>query len=50
MGAHGFKFGVTIERGQKQQDFQNEESGQIQFDGGNTTGTGSSAATCSSAV
>jgi hypothetical protein len=44
MGAHGFKFGVTIERGQKQQDFQNEESGQIQFDGGNTTGTGSSAA------
>jgi Carboxypeptidase regulatory-like domain/TonB-dependent Receptor Plug Domain len=28
MGAHGLKFGITVERGQKQQDFQNEESGQ----------------------
>ena len=44
MGAHGLKFGVTIERGQKQQDFQNEESGRLAFDGGNLTGTGNSAA------
>ena len=44
MGSHGLKFGISIERGQKQQDFQNEESGQLQFDTGNTTGTGNSAA------
>ena len=37
MGAHGLKFGLTIERGQKQQDFQNEESGQLWFDTGNNT-------------
>ena len=30
------KFGLTVERGQKQQDFQNEESGQLQFDPGNS--------------
>ena len=35
MGAHGLKFGVTVERGQKQQDFQNEESGQLHFDPSN---------------
>ena len=44
MGAHGLKFGVTIQRGQKQQDFQNEESGQPHFNPSNTTGTGNSAA------
>ena len=44
MGAHGLKFGVTVERGQKQQDFQNEESGQPHFNPGNMTGTGNSAA------
>jgi hypothetical protein len=44
MGSHGLKFGVTVERGQKQQDFQNEESGQLSFDGGNVMGTGNSAA------
>ena len=44
MGSHGMKFGLTIERGQKQQDFQNEESGQISFDAGNVMGTGNSAA------
>ena len=44
MGAHGLKFGITVERGQKQQDFQNEESGQLHFDPSNITGTGNSAA------
>ena len=34
MGAHGLKFGLNVERGQKQQDFQNNESGQLQFDPG----------------
>ena len=44
MGAHGLKFGASIERGRKQQDFQNNESGQLQFDSGNGDGTGNSAA------
>jgi len=44
MGSHGLKFGISIERGQKQQDFQNEESGQLQFDSGLQNGTGNSAA------
>ena len=44
MGAHGLKFGVTVERGQKQQNFQNEESGQLHFNPSNITGTGNSAA------
>jgi hypothetical protein len=43
-GSHGLKFGVTVERGQKQQDFQNEESGQLWFGNDNTSGTGNSAA------
>jgi hypothetical protein len=44
MGAHGLKFGLNVERGQKQQDFQNNESGQLWFGSDNNTGTGNSAA------
>jgi hypothetical protein len=44
MGAHGLKFGLNVERGQKQQDFQNNESGQLWFGSDNGTGTGNSAA------
>ena len=43
-GAHGLKFGFSVERGQKQQNFQNLESGQLWFGTDNTTGTGNSAA------
>jgi hypothetical protein len=43
-GAHGLKFGLSIERGQKQQNFQNLESGQAWFGVDNGTGTGNSAA------
>jgi hypothetical protein len=43
MGAHGLKFGVSIDRLQKQQNFNNNEEGQLVFapawnNGGNTTG------------
>src|SRR5206468_582137 len=44
LGTHGMKFGVFLERGQKQQDFQNLEAGQLWFGTDNTTGTGNSAA------
>ncbi len=44
MGTHGLKFGVSIERGQKQQNFQNNESGQLWFGSDNDTGTGNSGA------
>jgi hypothetical protein len=44
LGTHGMKFGVVLERGQKQQDFQNLEAGQLWFGTDNTTGTGNSAA------
>lgn len=44
MGSHGLKFGIAVERGQKQQNFQNLEAGQLWFGGENTTGTGNSAA------
>jgi hypothetical protein len=30
-GSHGLKFGVTLERGSKQQNFQNNEAGQLWF-------------------
>jgi len=43
-GAHGLKFGISVERGQKQQNFQNLESGQLWFGTDNNTGTGNSAA------
>ena len=43
-GSHGLKFGVSIERGQKQQNFQNIEAGQLWFGTDNTTGTGNSGA------
>jgi hypothetical protein len=43
-GAHGLKFGITVERGQKQQNFQNLEAGQLWFGSDNNTGTGNSAA------
>jgi Carboxypeptidase regulatory-like domain/TonB-dependent Receptor Plug Domain len=43
-GAHGLKFGISIERGQKQQNFQNLESGQLWFGNDNNTGTGHSGA------
>ena len=35
VGAHGLKFGISVERGQKQQNFQNLEAGQLWF--GTTT-------------
>jgi len=44
LGTHGMKFGITIERGQKQQNFQNNEAGQLWFGTDNGTGTGNSAA------
>ena len=43
-GAHGLKLGVAIERGQKQQNFQNLEAGQLWFGADNNTGTGNSGA------
>jgi Carboxypeptidase regulatory-like domain/TonB-dependent Receptor Plug Domain len=43
-GAHGLKFGFSAERGQKQQNFQNLESGQLWFGNDNDTGTGNSGA------
>ncbi len=43
-GSHGMKFGITIERGQKQQNFQNNEAGQLWFGTDNSSGTGNSAA------
>jgi len=43
-GAHGLKFGISIERGQKQQNFQNLEAGQLWFGTDNGTGTGNSGA------
>lgn len=46
-GSHGLKFGISVERGQKQQNFQNNEAGQLWF-GPNSDGlpgaTGNSAA------
>ncbi|MGH7500675.1 MAG: hypothetical protein ACREL7_02850, partial [Longimicrobiales bacterium] len=44
VGAHGLKFGFSFERGQKQQNFQNLEAGQLWFGSDNGTGTGNSAA------
>ena len=44
LGTHGMKFGVAVERGQKQQNFQNTEAGQLWFGSDNGTGTGNSAA------
>ena len=38
------KFGIAVERGQKQQNFQNLEAGQLWFGSDNTTGTGHSGA------
>jgi hypothetical protein len=38
-GAHGLKFGVSIERLQKQQNFQNDEEGQLVFAPGWTAGS-----------
>ncbi len=43
-GTHGLKFGFSVERGQKQQNFQNLEAGQVWFGNENTTGTGNSGA------
>ena len=43
-GSHGLKFGVSIERGQKQQNFENKEAGEVWFGSDNTTGTGNSGA------
>jgi hypothetical protein len=44
MGAHGLKFGVAVERGQKQQNFENKEAGELWFGTDNTSGTGNSGA------
>jgi hypothetical protein len=38
-GAHGLKFGVSVERLQKQQNFQNDEEGQLIFAPGWTAGS-----------
>jgi hypothetical protein len=43
-GSHGMKFGISVERGQKQQNFQNLESGQLWYGNDNDTGTGNSGA------
>jgi hypothetical protein len=43
-GAHQLRFGVSAERGQKQQNFQNDEMGQLQFDPWATGGSGSAVA------
>ncbi|PYR92101.1 MAG: hypothetical protein DMF84_14275 [Acidobacteria bacterium] len=43
-GSHGMKFGIAIERGQKQQNFDNNTAGQLWFGTDNDTGTGNSAA------
>jgi hypothetical protein len=44
VGSHGMKLGLTVERGQKQQNFQNTEAGQMWFGSDNGTGTGNSGA------
>jgi hypothetical protein len=44
LGTHGLKFGVDLTRGQKQQNFQNLEAGQLWFGNDRDTGTGNSAA------
>jgi hypothetical protein len=44
LGTHGLKFGVDVTRGQKQQNFQNLEAGQLWFGNDRDTGTGNSAA------
>ena len=44
IGPHNMKFGFDIERGQKQQNFQNLEAGQLWFGVDNTEGTGNSGA------
>jgi hypothetical protein len=44
LGTHSLKFGITVERGQKQQNFQNLEAGQLWFGTDNGAGTGNSAA------
>jgi hypothetical protein len=43
-GAHSLKFGISVERGQKQQNFQNLEAGQLWFGTDNNTGTGNDGA------
>jgi Carboxypeptidase regulatory-like domain/TonB-dependent Receptor Plug Domain len=43
-GTHGLKFGLAVERGQKQQNFQNLEAGQMWFGNENDQGTGNSGA------
>jgi hypothetical protein len=43
-GPHSLKFGIAVERGQKQQNFQNLEAGQLWFGNDNDTGTGNSGA------
>jgi hypothetical protein len=43
-GAHGMKFGFSAERGRKQQNFQNNEMGELQFDPWATGGSGSAIA------
>jgi hypothetical protein len=43
-GSHGLKFGFSAERGQKQQDFQNDEMGYLEFDPWATGGTGNAIA------
>jgi hypothetical protein len=44
LGSHNLKTGLSVERGQKQQNFQNVENGQLWFGTDNDTGTGNSAA------
>jgi Carboxypeptidase regulatory-like domain/TonB-dependent Receptor Plug Domain len=44
LGPHNMKFGISVERGRKQQNFQNLEAGQLWFGVDNTEGTGNSGA------
>ena len=44
LGPHNLKFGIALERGQKQQNFQNLEAGQLWFGVDNSEGTGNSGA------
>jgi carboxypeptidase family protein len=43
-GAHGLKFGFSAEKGRKQQNFQNDEMGYMEFDPWATGGTGNALA------
>ena len=49
-GAHGLKFGVSVERGQKQQNFENKEAGELWFGPTTPPAPATPPPTCSSAA